>query len=185
MSIECRKRRGFTLIEVLVTIGISAILAGTLLAYNRSGESQIAVFKDQATISGLINRAKAFAQQRLNTPLACAFGIHIDGGGASTFQIFADKRINLSDPCVFQSGAFAPGLDFRYNGESEVIGSYTLDSRTHFVGVPTEGLDIVFIPPDLIATSSVTLPVTFQISDAAGAHVSSITIEQGGQMVTH
>ncbi len=184
LSERTRNREGFTLLEVMLTVAITMILSGTMLAYNRSGENQIAVFKDQAVMVGIINRAKALTQQRLNVPLACAFGIHIDGGASRAFQIFADKRTLAGDPCVSPTGTYALGIDFRYGGPNELISSYELDPRSKFTDVPVSGLNVVFIPPDLTVTSSVSLPTTFKISDESGSNIISTTITTGGQIVT-
>lgn len=180
-----KKREGFTLLEVMVTVVLSMILTGTILVYNRSGESQVSVFKDEATVVGVINRAKAFTQQRLNTPLACGFGIHIDGGASKSFQLFADKRSQSWDSCVSPTGTYALGVNFRYDGSEEVMGTYELDSKSKFIDIPAGGLDVVFIPPDLTVTSSAPIPTTFKISDESGLSVASITIAPGGQVVTH
>lgn len=54
---------GFTLIETLVVVSITVILTTMALGYTRQNEDRIALFTEQAKISGMLQRAKALALQ--------------------------------------------------------------------------------------------------------------------------
>ena len=51
--------RGFTLIELVIVIGIVGVLTGGMVFYSRSAERQIILFRDQAKIVEALLRAKS------------------------------------------------------------------------------------------------------------------------------
>jgi len=179
---------GFTLIEAIVSIAVVLILSGSLLAYNHSTDEQVVLFKDRAVLIGVLNRAKALSQQRLNAQDTCAFGLHISS--IRDFLIFGDKKIDETKPCVSDNGI--PNSDMVYNSGEEIItlpdGSlekniFILNPEMKF-NTDVVNQDIVFIPPDVFVTSTLPLPVSIIISNADGSKSATTDVSFGGQIVT-
>lgn len=69
---------GFTLLEVLVVIGIMSMLSGFLIVYTRSSENQIKILKDKAAFISSLYRARSLALRTTQTdPPECGYGIYI------------------------------------------------------------------------------------------------------------
>jgi hypothetical protein len=129
------QRRGFTLIETLVIIGILTLLTSLLVLYNRTGERQIILLREKARVINMILRAKSLAiQTYIEDRPACGYGAAFDG---QKFFIYRD----LAASCALS--------DLVYSGEAsgellknEVL---VLDPSLKF---NLEVSDILFVPPD-------------------------------------
>ncbi len=138
--------KAFTLIEVLIMVMITSILAGIIITYSHVGEKQIALFRDQAQVISVLNKAKSLAIQMSSPEIMgeidvcgygygvnvdfCGYGVHFENGG-QTYLIFKDLK---------------PSCDNIYNGGSgEKLEEYKLDSRLKF---ETSLENVKFIPPD-------------------------------------
>ena len=144
--------------EILVVIGITSLLSGVLFIYNRTGEKQLALFREQAKIINVILKAKSLA---LNTyakqGAPCAYGFHIEKNISTNeweFRIFRD---------LDASGSTAKCSDTAQNGGPDNV--YTplaqtpnpedldppiiekLDKSLNFTE-PLGLTDITFTPPD-------------------------------------
>ncbi|HVM76659.1 MAG TPA: type II secretion system protein [Candidatus Paceibacterota bacterium] len=75
-----RETRGFTIVELLVTIGVIVFIATVTLVYNRAGEKQVALSVESAKVAGLILQAKqlAIAAYSLDAGLTCGYGVYFD-----------------------------------------------------------------------------------------------------------
>lgn len=138
-----KTNQGFTLIEMLVVIGILSLLSGIFIVYSRTGEQQILLFKDQAKIVGAISRAKSLSASSYRASLtqtdnSCGYGVHFEF--PNTVIIFKDfaENCELSDQRYTSSNA------------AENFESFKLDSRLKFDAL-TNLSDIVFVPPDISA----------------------------------
>ena len=131
-----KKQSGFTLVEVLVVISITVLLSAVLIVYNRSGESQIVLLKEQAKIIGILLRAKNLALQIYSPDgggVVCGYGVHFDVA-KNEFLIFKDS----ADLCS--------SSDNKYSGPNEDFEKHKIDSRLKFLSL--ELADLLFIPPD-------------------------------------
>ena len=127
------KARGFTIIEIVVILGIIALLTSSLILYSRSGERQVILFREQSRIISALSRAKSLALATFGQPdVPCGYGVHFEA--RRTFLIFKD----LSFDCATS--------DHRYSGGEEVVESFELSPVISFDALPIT--DVVFIPPD-------------------------------------
>lgn len=174
--------KGFTLIETLVVISVTLILSALALSYNRSSEGQLILYKDQAVVVNFLNQARYLTAQKYRDPStpdysACAFGLHFELGSRN-FVFFQD---------LAEGDCESGNSNYRYDegaNPSETLEVFSLDPKLGFEGIPEEGLDIFFIPPDVDASSSAGLPVSFVIKTLDGKFRATTTIASGGQIVT-
>lgn len=177
-----KSRGGFSLFEMVVVVGITVLLSALTITYNRSGERQLLLFKDQAVVVGLLNRAKSLSVQKYQNPaitqdwVFCAFGVHFEA--PRDVILFADLGEGSCDPV---------NANYRYDAgvvPPEALETKSLDARNEFSGLPEGGLDILFIAPELTATSSAGLPVTITINSTVGGLSSETTVSAAGQIIT-
>jgi len=176
------ERRGYSLVELLVVLGITVLLSGVLLAYNRSSERQIVLYRDQALIIGLLNRAKSLAAQKFNpagslTDVPCAFGLHFDEV-SKDFYLFQDIG---PGGCDTPRTAGFDGAD-----TAELIETFSLDRRLEFLSIPAGGFDVMFVAPDLNVSTTLLLgfPITVNIRVLGETLKASIIISSAGQIST-
>lgn len=183
------EKKGFTLVEILIVIGIMVLTSGMFIGYNRSGDEQIVLFKDQAMFIGAINRVKAFTQERFNIAGACAFGIYIPTVASGNtnpprkFFIFVDKA-PVGQECitVAYDGIETPNTGYYYNNPpDEIIETLELDKRMKFIAEADSR--IMFLPPDLkIYPPNETFTAT--IGSVSSERQATIEISSGGQITT-
>ena len=99
-------RSAFTLIEVLVVIAITALLAGLILSYSSASRDRIALSVQQAKLAQTIVKAKSLTVSTYNDPvIPCGYGIHInypnvdlpDEAVPNTYTVFSYDLPALSD----------------------------------------------------------------------------------------
>lgn len=85
-------RSGFTLIEMLITIGIFMLLTGLLIPYSRKGERQILLFREQALVHGALIYARNLAIEKFQVggQPVCGWGVHFDRA-ANRYAVFRDN----------------------------------------------------------------------------------------------
>ncbi len=189
--------RAFSINEVIIVMAITVFLSGMLLSYNRSSEKQIVIFKDQALIVGVVNRAKSLAAERYTGSggaNACAFGVEVN---IATRQIVLFQDIKPGNDvfaCKEIGGSYLPSVSngFMYSpdtDERETLETLSLDPRTimtmtaNGVNVVDKG-DILFIPPDLDATSTNAFPLVIALKDEAEVNSGYVRILANGQVTT-
>lgn len=119
------RRTGFTLVEVMVVMSVTAMLSALILVYNASTRETLRLFTEKARVAQLILRSKSLALSTYTdggeTP--CGYGVRFDLT-AGKYDLVAYRptscrdrsRVNV-DPEVFetvQSSAFElpPTLEF-------------------------------------------------------------------------
>lgn len=197
----CNRRDGFTLLETIIVIAITVALSAIAFTYNRSTERQIVLFKDQAILVGLLNRAKALALEKFNQNAdACAFGVYVNkNAGAREFVFFQDLKPPSEPQCKKNDGSYVSNM--RYDGvlSKETMQRFALDNRLKFGGVTDRGgadhnqANILFIPPELVVTSTdgvgsesaprILFPLTIVLQTNDGALSAALSIGEGGQIV--
>lgn len=89
-----RSSRGFTLIEMLVVIGVMVLVSGLILANNNRFGGVVLLQNLAYDIALSIRQAQVYgiAVQRFNSSFGSAYGMHfqVDAGEESTYVLFAD-----------------------------------------------------------------------------------------------
>jgi len=131
-------KSGLTIVEILVTISVMAILSSILVIYNRSSERQLILFKEQARLVSTLNRAKGMAMALLREPptaiVPCGYGVHLS---TSTYLIFKNLP-DATENC---------GSD--WNGSSEIYGETIKIDKNIEITASSTLTTVFFIPPDL------------------------------------
>ncbi len=152
-SVPIKSGAGFTLVELVVAIGITAFLASLVIVYGSTAREQTALVIEQAKLAQVIGRARSLAVATYNKPPAggarlarCGVGVSFDYE-AQSYALF---RYNLQDrrDCLsIPSG----GIDASNAAAYEVLEHYTLNPLSQFEEerAGEKGLSFVFfIPPD-------------------------------------
>lgn len=83
------RKNGFSLVEMLIVVGIVIFLTGMVVAYSSSTGRKMMLYAEQAKVAGVLNRAKSLALQKYSVSggaSVCAFGVEFSLSGA--YKIF-------------------------------------------------------------------------------------------------
>jgi len=125
--------RGFTIIEMLVTMGVLTLLTSMILTYSRRGESFTNLTREAERLIFNLNQVKNLSLLTLNQGSdqnICGWGIHFDATNNS-YKIFHDY-------CNGGTG------DQQYNPGEETETITLLKG----IEIKTNVGDIIFIPPE-------------------------------------
>ncbi len=161
-----KRRGGYTLIETLIVIAIMAILASMLLTYNNSSTGRVALYSNQATLAGVLGRAKSLALEKWNGGSsgnsACAFGVHFNLDGS-----------------YFVYESMPPCGTYSYDSSKDsIIQTLSLSGGVTFSSLPTPP-DVYFVPPYLAS-----LNATVVIQTKAGNNSASVQVTSGGAITS-
>lgn len=181
-----QKTGGFTLIEIIVVMGIIAVFSAILIGYSRQSSKNLLLTSTEAKLLSLVSRAKflsieTFFEQLGNPPSErkiCAYGVHVD---YSTNEIFIFQDRVPTDNCGNATNKYEPGGN-----------DARLESELDFVRVDTNILklegsldDIVFIPPDpdvIINNNPSIRDATIEIGLIDDPNAFTITVNDAGQV---
>lgn len=84
------RRRGATLIEVLIAIGVSTMLTSLVIVYGSGGRENTALYVDSVKLAQTILRAKSQSVLIYYNPAnpVCGYGIRIFSGNAPAYELF-------------------------------------------------------------------------------------------------
>ncbi len=175
-------RRGATLVEVLIAVGVSAMLSGLVVVYGTGGRQNTSLYVDAVKLAQTILRAKSQAVLIYYNPEnpVCGYGIRtITGNGVSAYALFryavtegescsAISEISSSDPRYVEIQRFplASGVSFG----------------------PASTIDTVFfIPPDPLTilwkgNGKVKPSGNIDLIVGNGSNKRSVTITTSGQI---
>jgi len=153
----------FTLIELLIVIGVSVMLIAILVTFNRNSDKNIILINERAKLVQAITTAKSLSIQTFvkdsfagGNFRTCGYGVHFEGSG---YFVFRDTPLPdpINSPCVDSNN--------QYTGDKKFIGQqfemiinqdnpeqfmFPLDKKVEFVSLPGGQpiFDVVFIPPE-------------------------------------
>lgn len=131
-------RKGTTLFEIIIVLGLVAILGAATAVYNKGIQRQIVITREHATALSLFIRARSAgltAPQGGVGELVCGYGVHIDAA-SRTFTYFKDLGDYAAQSCASATRAYESGE--------------TIDQRTlsNAVTVTSDDVDdLVYVPP--------------------------------------
>ena len=173
---------GFTLVEILITLSITAFLAGLTLTYSKIGERQIALSVEAQKIASIIFRAKSITFTGSGAAVAnwCGYGVIVNYA-AGTYSIFAYQEPTLPNCTMLTS---VP------SGFRVALSTFTLNQNVVFKNTNPDSMSLVlFIPPDpktLLSlddgTSLVTQPLKIYLETKDGLAKRTITVNSSGQI---
>ncbi len=117
-------RKAFTLVEMLVVIGITTILAAMAIGYSHVGQNADALSVETAKVAEVILQARELALATYTGGAggaACAYGVQFHYGagndGNGTYSLFAytpPKTANGRCPSLASSTAYGLGTNLQY-----------------------------------------------------------------------
>ena len=128
------RRKGFSLVELIVVVAVTALLAGVLVTYNSQSRIQVALSVERAKIAQVIGRARSLSiSTYLQNPTDCGFGVAFGSGPSRTYELVQFDNAICSDLT---------------GGTQTARETFRLDPAVEFgTGANQIGL-LVFVPPD-------------------------------------
>ena len=176
---------GFTLVELLIVVAISAMLSALAITYSSIGRNEVALSIDESKISQFIVQAKGLAIATYTSGVGtCGYGVAIDPA-SQTYSIFA-YHPNGAPPCppVSSISSIATGTE----EQPYTSGTWRVPVST---GVRLQGPNdfvILFYPPDptvLLSNDGVTLEqasLAINLTTVDGENHGTILVNSQGQV---
>lgn len=179
-----KNKFGFSLIELLITVGVLTMMMSVVSSYNHVGEKQIVLMRDQANLIEVFQRAKSLGLSSYNVQgeaIACGYGVHIEM--PNTFLIFKD----LANDCDSADGIFTGDLtkECGASGNLECVEKHTLQKGVNFdTTLPNSVFrDMTFIPPNpTIKLNPDASEITIRITDEKSKFSKSLKVNNMGQI---
>ena len=182
-----KKEKGFTLVELLVSIAIIATISGLSLVYFRGGNKNWTLIRATQNFSQDIRRASNMA---LSSPkITCdgveyspkGYGIYFNKtGNANTYILFGNLTTGDNAYDAPTSGCYSTGSDV-------IIDTITMEfgSKIKSLSAPSsvDYISIVFIPPDptvIFSNGATSLVVVLELND--GSQTKQTTINNKGNI---
>lgn len=173
---------GFTLVEMMVTIGIITLLSAALIGVTRTGDQQIILFRESSLLIANLNRVKGNAIQTFLQPgRPCGYGIYIDQVNRS-YTLFQDQP-STPNKCATANHVFdAPAETLMIGATPQV---FQLPVGVQF-GPATNVLNIVYVPPipDVFINNGGLQTGIITIQGTSGSTVLTIQVNSSGQITT-
>lgn len=131
-------RRGTTLLEMIVVLGLVSLLSSVAAVYNKEIQRQIVLTREHAVALGMFVRARSSAMtfpKDAPNELICGYGVHVDVA-SRTFTYFKDLGDFATQSCASANGRYASGEEIERRVLSDAV-TVTSNDMT----------DIVYVPP--------------------------------------
>ncbi len=185
--------KGFTIIELLVVLGITAMLSAIALGYTGVAQNQITLSVESAKIAETILRAKNLAIATYSTaPGICGYGVSIDVPD-NEYSIFAYDPAG-GGPCPSVASTTLTGLSTANEQPySQSTWKVRPGTGVRLVQGNGDGLGaVLFYPPAPATLLSLTgdaflppgsaVPLNVHLSTVDGSASTTITVSPAGQV---
>jgi len=152
---QCFRDRAFTLIEMMVVLGITAFMAALLIANMHSGGESMDLTSEAQKLGGVIRQAQnmALAGKQIDsnppnppTRPTHGYGVYVD---STSYKLFMNDY---------------EGASYIYNdGNDTIIQSFSFDDNIEMT-VPVSAFSIIFTPPLGEIYASVPLPLNVTLT---------------------
>lgn len=134
------KEKGFTLIEVLVVLGVTILLSSVIITYSSESREQILLGIEKAKLVQVISKAKSLSISTYNQPdVPCGYGVVINIE-ERTYQLFRHK----TTPCA---SIRTEGIEFA-PGDLDPADLFSLPQNIRFEKQNGAMEIVFFMPPD-------------------------------------
>jgi prepilin-type N-terminal cleavage/methylation domain-containing protein len=161
-------RNGFTLIEILIVVLISALLSTIAIAYSGTGQNTVALSVEEAKISQLVLEAKQLSISTYGASGVCGYGVTVDMA-AQTYSLF--KYVPGTPVCPNASAisTISSGEETKYTDGTlniPISKGIILQAADPMTGIPyADSLyTVLFYPPDpavFLSHDNATFPGTY------------------------
>jgi prepilin-type N-terminal cleavage/methylation domain-containing protein len=201
-------KKGFTLVEMLVVIAVTAMLSGLAIVYTHIGQNQITLSIEESKVAQFILQAKELSIATYSTNSAtCAYGVAFNYA-SSTYSLF--EYNSAASSSILGGRPICPSLASTTNptgGLAQYLGIYSSGSwKVHVAqGVAihagtlasTTIQDILFYPPDpctfisldgktftssCVPSTNPPAAAYIYLSTTDGSAARKITVTSGGQV---
>jgi len=139
---KIKNNKGFTIVELIVTFSVIAILASYMIVYNKTNKTQIVLSLEQAKLVDALNTAKSLTLSTyVEGNSSCGYGVYINYRNNS-YEIF---KYGQPPNC---SAIASSSIDLS-NSSYTKIKTTNLPKEIIFDNSKNNKLNIIFfIPPD-------------------------------------
>lgn len=139
-------KEGFTLVEIIVVIGIIVILSGIFIGFSQKSRNQIMLNVEKSRITNLFGRAKSSALTGYTNPPSlpppCSYGVEFTSSSYALFEY---------TPPAPQSCDDIEGITSLLQGGMRYVEKTNFDSKIKIDATGADSLGyIIFIPPNLL-----------------------------------
>ncbi len=145
--------RGFTMVEMLVSLGIILIITSIVLLGQDRFNKNLVLVDTAYTVAFTLRQAQTFAlsSRKFQTTQNAGYGVHFTKGSFTSYTLFADTvpsapgngQGGLCPGHVAQTGLESRPGNCEYNGSAELVTTYNLNHGfkvSGFCGFPKVGL---------------------------------------------
>lgn len=139
------KQRGFTVLELLVVVSVTALLSSILIIYGRGSRDQTNLYVEAVRLAQAISRAKSLAMATFSTssiPSICGYGVHPD---------YVSQQYSLS---AYKSSDCSVITDLVSLARDDMT-RFTINPEIRMRGSSSSLTGVLFVPPDPLVFVSV------------------------------